>query len=291
VDGEGAPLLGVKVWAAGQSTIARRGRYEFDGLGEEPIEIVASRDGFRSARLEGVRARRGGVELPRLILVEEASEASEGTEAPSGPHSIEGVVLDERGLPRLRASVGCEGPGGEAKHARTGLNGRFRFSGLGPGSYRLRGPSIYKPYVYDPVAADAGSADVVLRPRLGATIGGRVVGIEPGDGPFHVRADIGSFYSARTDDEGRFVIEGLPDGRYTIVIECEGWFLDPVKGVEAGTKDLEIRAEVPPVYAPAWMRALVVSCFARRSGAESGEAQLAANSTGVRYPSAPWGRS
>ncbi|MHC4491304.1 MAG: sigma-70 family RNA polymerase sigma factor, partial [Planctomycetota bacterium] len=241
VDIFGDPLLGVRVSVSGgHQAIARRGRYELTGVRDGELEIVASRPGFKEARLSGVRAGPGGVEVPPLVLEEAPQETA--SQPPAGSLSIEGVVLDEYGRPGPLAHVTCVPPAGEAITAFAGLNGRFRLIGLVPGSYRLEKP-YSGPYVYDPLVVDAGTKDIVLRPRLGATIEGRVVGAEPGDGPFRAWAAGETSRGAQTDGEGRFVIQGLPEGRYTVSVTRHGWFLDPpLEGVAAGTKGLELRA-------------------------------------------------
>jgi protocatechuate 3,4-dioxygenase beta subunit len=238
VDRFGAPLLGVRVSIDGDPVLARRGRYEFSGLGDEEVTITAERSGFEVAQVGGVRAAPEGVEMPPIVLVEERAKVPE---PPSGHLSIEGVVLHADGRPYVLAHIRCTQPVGEAFSFHSSLNGRFRITGLAPGSYRLESWAL-TPYYCDPVVVAAGTKEVVLQARLGLTIEGRVVGIQPGDGRFRVYATGETMRSARTDREGRFVIQGLPEGRYTVAIDRRGWLPEPQERIEAGTKDLELRA-------------------------------------------------
>jgi len=242
VDRDGAPLLGVCVSIGRRSMVARRGRYEFSGLRDHAVEITAYRPGFEVARLKGVRPRPGGVEMPPLVLEEAPPEPEDKALSPGGSLAIEGIVLDEHDRPAVLAGISYGPPASKPIWTRAALNGRFRIDGLAPGPYRLSAPA-WSPYVSDPVVVEAGTKDLVLRPRLGATIEGRVVGIEPADLPFPVVALGERSYRAFTDGEGHFRIEGLPEGRYTVRTDRYGWFPDPVlEGIAAGTKGVKLSA-------------------------------------------------
>ncbi len=53
--------------------------------------------------------------------------------------------------------------------------------------------------------------------------------------------DLAPWVSSTTDDEGRFALDGLDDGDYTVVARAEGWGATGEPGVSAGTRDLVLR--------------------------------------------------
>lgn len=74
----------------------------------------------------------------------------------------------------------------------------------------------------------------------GAPVAGALVSATFADDP-PVRADIRPAPQAVTDDEGRFVLEGLDPGHYHVVAVSEGLAPGDASAVAAGTRDLVLR--------------------------------------------------
>ncbi len=147
---------------------------------------------------------------------------------------ISGVVFDDEGRPaagaRIEAeldSVGEEAPEASSR-SRTDPNGRFELTGLEPGLWSVEAVMFDE---YMPVwqahakvtLAQAGSAEVVLRPTPGVPFAGVVVSAEgePIEGvkvmgwqqPLDGGYEPGGMASAVTDAEGRFRMRSLQAGR------------------------------------------------------------------------------
>jgi hypothetical protein len=167
---------------------------------------------------------------------------------------IEGIVLDADGIPVPKAMVQArsteeQGDGG----GQAGLSGRFRLL-VPAGRYSVEASfssythgSRQASMVFPSIDVEAGAPAVEIRAHLGRTIEGRIDGL-PGmdlagvnveaaasEGPVSGRA-----MSGTTDADGRFVIVGLRDGPYTVSVRRSAWLVDPVEGVEGGTKDLRL---------------------------------------------------
>ncbi len=110
----------------------------------------------------------------------------------------------------------------------TDADGRFRFRGLRPGLYRVRvrGALRRTASAEAYITVESPRAEVALRVEPGAVLSGLVtdpdgnpianfpvalVGLDLGDGRNRIPAD--RWYGVRTDDEGGFVLGGVPTGQ------------------------------------------------------------------------------
>ncbi|MEM1202795.1 MAG: carboxypeptidase-like regulatory domain-containing protein [Acidobacteriota bacterium] len=238
-DDEGRPLAGAKVEAtapgsgylrfatdgSGQEVITGAdGRFEVpDRKAGERIDLVASKEGFVTARTSGIEAP--NAEDVVLVL---------------GPAStVSGRVVDEAGdgVTRARVSLQDEGASSGPGFSRRGPSawtdpeGFFRVEGLEPGIRRLRvqgegfipaeraGIEISK-------GVDLEGVEVVL--KRGATVSGRVtakggdpvpeamIRVASAGGRSMGRA--GFLNSARTDADGRYQLGGVEPGRRTLEV-------------------------------------------------------------------------
>ena len=196
-----------------------------------------------------------------------------------GGLSIAGRVLDPQGRAlggfeiTLRPDLVVPDEHAERnQYGRVDSDGRFRFDGLVPGSYRVAlTPNRVRPedaeqrlFVFtDVTGVAAGSDDVVLRPKLAGFIRGRVLGADgdPRKSVIVWAADASGkrLQDALTDGAGRFELRvasdetfdltaepPIPSERYIVGIEGNP---DPatharLAGVAAGGPEVELR--LPP---------------------------------------------
>jgi hypothetical protein len=164
--------------------------------------------------------------------------------------SIEGVVVDERGMRVPQFSIGIEsfvGPHGTSARPvapRPFDSGVFHLEGLAPGSYVLTALAEGKsPTRSEPVEVRASST---TRARIAFVAGGVVVGHVTDDQHVPlagVRLDFdavsligASPASATTDASGAFRIDGAPAGLFTLRAQKEGYRVRMLSGlrVESG---------------------------------------------------------
>jgi hypothetical protein len=182
------------------------------------------------------------VELPAsapVVLV-----ADDGDSPEAGPF-VEGVVLDVHGRPAPGTQLTWHRPG-ETKGTwvPVGLDGRFRVAV--PGRVRLEvgwvswsDESERARQLWDAVEVEPGPADVHLRAHSGLSLEGTVAGAE---GALHVRAEIeaedaplgGARARAPVLPDGTFRLEGLRRAAYTLHLEGDAAWADPVRVVVAG---------------------------------------------------------
>jgi len=178
---------------------------------------------------------------------------------------ISGVIVDPEGkaiagvnLWTSRQQTGGRGmrSAGGFQNVTTEEDGTFVLESLDPGSYTLTINS--QEYANQSVSdVAAGTADLRIVLEKGKSISGRV--LLPDGSPAAntwVTAQSGSSAngSDRTDEDGNFTIENLPDGEYTVRANTMGSFgfggggdegpsLLPavLEGVAAGSRNLELR--------------------------------------------------
>jgi hypothetical protein len=168
--------------------------------------------------------------------------------------SIEGVVVDDAGAPVEGAAISAEGgsgrwygPGGPL---RTDLDGRFELRGLEPAAYRVTANAGERGSGRSELVElrDAPARDVVVRLEPGAVLPGMVTGVGFDDLP---RVQVvarpmgplrGGRFHARPDFEGRFAIEGLPEGNVMLqaIRETDGRIVTETVTLEAGRRHLEV---------------------------------------------------
>ncbi|MEM1448013.1 MAG: carboxypeptidase-like regulatory domain-containing protein [Planctomycetota bacterium] len=261
LDAEG--LLGVDFKAA---PIENDGRYEFEGLAPGEYQLTFEGRG---------RSVRGAM----ILDVPDASELRYDVVLPDG--SIRGRIVDRstgEPIPRARVTLTpldrLEGPGllaqmlaGEVgvERERTDGEGRFRFDRLAEGSYRIGveqarrqvGDSIVE---YAPMRSltvdlgedeDADVGDLELDPgvRVEGVVrdetGAPIVGADVVASPKPLRRVRPR--RATSNDEGRFVLNGLGPGKWQITAssdehaEGEPFELEVDEGVETVAEEVELR--------------------------------------------------
>jgi hypothetical protein len=179
--------------------------------------------------------------------------------------SIAGYVVDARGVavPRYRLQVArfrpAEGAGVLARGGQVARvddpAGRFELEGLKPGEYVLAVAADGWPAAEsDPIALAAGEAARSIRIVLddGARLSGRVV---DGDGaPLPGAVVALDAVAARTragrvqtDDDGRYQLDGVPKGPFSIRVSADGFVGKVVAGIETlGADSVERDIELSP---------------------------------------------
>ena len=146
---------------------------------------------------------------------------------------LRGAVVDEIGRP-VAAEVSVRADGRELRAVRAGPDGSFDAGRVPAGTYELRGRAegFADATVWagvDEPARDSAAAErsVALVLRRGVTLEGRVV--DRFDDPVagarieaRLRGSRIAAREARTGNDGRFVIPGLPPGTWDVVAEREG---------------------------------------------------------------------
>jgi RNA polymerase sigma factor (sigma-70 family) len=236
VDPAGKPVAGATVTLLGvaqgeQALAPLRDHFTSDEKGE--FTFHAPDEALLEARHPSFgtgRARMAGAALVshRLTL---ALPAKDG--APLlGTEHISGRVVDGEGAPvpgalveATQSSHDKEDAKGASGQATTDAAGRFTIEGLDPGSHRVRASRAgYGTKIAAPVAA--GTADLVLDLRRGASVSGRVVEGE-GGAPlpsFNVLVDlrqgpleeISVVVRSVVDAEGRFSVPDIGPGQYRV---------------------------------------------------------------------------
>jgi hypothetical protein len=207
-----------------------------------PYEVSVSKvrdERGRPLNLRATAIEVADVAVPVVVTLEAGGEVS-------------GTVVDETGKPVEGARVAT----GDGTSSTTGADGAFRIGAIEGDEVTLQ-VNPPPPYVQpSPTHVRKGQTGVVVRLQPGAAIAGRVFG--PDGKPWtrgHVQAswrageaqgNANTSYSA----DGRFRLEGLP-GEATVDLMFQSWDdgsgkaprAASVKGVRAGTLDVEVRLE------------------------------------------------
>lgn len=223
------------------------GSFVLSGLDRGPYRLAVQSTGHAGAS-EVVTAPSDGV---RIVLGAELA--------------VEGTVVDGADRPMAAATVIAErvlGPLERASVAAVtsyGSEGRFRVGGLGPGTYALSAHALgAAPSAEVTVELDRESETVQLRVHPGGRLLGRVTSgaaaaiegarveleTQRGDdsSPVSLRAD------ARTDADGRYVLDGVPSGLQSIFVSAEGHHARILSGITVGDGEARtIDVELTPV--------------------------------------------
>ncbi len=161
------------------------------------------------------------------------------------PGGISGSAVDGRGAPLDSFSLGVEafaGPHGQTVQVRPAAfrGGSFRVDRLVPGSYVLTASTQGAPPARsDPIEVRRGA--VTDGVRIVVAAGGVVVGrvVDDRNAPLAgvdlrfdlVSAVVQSDASAKTDDSGRYRLEGAPPGPFTLRAQRDGFRVKLVSGL------------------------------------------------------------
>lgn len=140
---------------------------------------------------------------------------------------LSGRVVGEDGTPIPGAEVWLNRNDGEARRELTDAQGAFRFSGVDPGSHRLRAQAegwaetrLRQPVV----VAESNVSGVEIRLTRGATIRGRVVGLEQDalaqTRITRVRPQERQVFATQPSWDGSFTFEDVRPGEWLVVGEA-----------------------------------------------------------------------
>ena len=227
------------------------GAFRFDQV--EPGDDYA----LTVAHAEFARAQQGPIVIPEKGTVEEVVELRRGFQ-------LHGHVRDQTtGKPLAGAELVLDdpvyallpGPRRRANPRRkliiSDAQGYYFFPNVTPGNKvltcRLKGyaTQIHPQLTFLGEEPERIEKDCVLEP--GAIIAGRVIGPD-GRGIVGVHIDAISHQegracqgTAKTKENGEFVVEDISKGTFIVTASVEGWDVDPVPRVNAGETDLIIQ--------------------------------------------------
>ena len=251
-DATGGPIAGARIDAARLSSFAE--------AGDAIASATTGADGkYRMTVAEG--ALQVAASSPdyapqaRPVEVGPAGAVADFALVPGGV--IEGVVRDERShepvagasvLARRGAAMLLAETG--PRRAMTGADGRFRLAGLRPGGWSLRAGDPGRA-TRAPTLVGLGVAEQVTGVELligaGPVIRGRVVDDAGAAVPgIAVRAiSRGEGADGKADAAGRFVLDGLPPGSYTLTARSDAYL--PAGGTRVALADKDVDGVVVTV--------------------------------------------
>lgn len=223
-EGDGRAAIGVRVQpvgggddfapGGGGATTDGDGRYVLDGLAPGPLSIEAIGDGEKRT-VRDVELRAGENRLDLQF---------------AAGRPVAGIVTDASGTPIPGAWVqlapSARPWGGSS--ARTDASGRFRFEAVDRGTFELRaGADGHADAAMQEITVgEAPQEDLALRLRMGGTIEGRVVGLDPVLFPRTVVTAFGEGAGmprrATVDADGRFVVTNVGPGAWQLSGDVEG---------------------------------------------------------------------
>jgi protocatechuate 3,4-dioxygenase beta subunit len=197
------------------------GRFEYDGLEPGKISISGSAPGFQETKIDGIEMVKG--------------EDRTGFELPLTPGAVLiGRVLAPDGKPAINAAVGIVQDGSEPRFGqgpgltRSDGGGNYRLENLPPGPVSIEAThDSYVRTVRD-IEATEGINSLDLQFEGGQQVAGLVTGPDGAPVPgATVRLDSAGrgWGGPQTDAgaDGRFVLEGVSDGQYSLVAGAEGY--------------------------------------------------------------------
>jgi hypothetical protein len=232
VDTDGRPVANAEVllrWGnlsgenSRQAKIDDDGSFACYGLPERPLALSASADGFVDRSIDRVEVGETTIEvvLTRQGAIKGTVRAADG-KAPA-VFSVSAVPARSSGKP---------------SSAGTGTSGTFEVDRVDPGAYSvlIRVPDygtarLDKVRVQGGVTADVGELVLVPGLRLegqivrgddGAPCPGTAVRLDRGAGPVRWSKEAGHAMTT-ADGTGRFLLDGLEAGRYTLTLDHPGF--------------------------------------------------------------------
>ncbi|NMO20915.1 PDZ domain-containing protein [Pyxidicoccus fallax] len=240
-DAAGKPLAGAQVrLLTGRSgeTVLFPTEDQFTTGAEGEVQLRAPEDSTVEARHAGHAPARGALtsRVPsRRLVLRLKGEAAGGTEV------LAGRVVDDSGTavagagvravpPRNMRLPGAEGTGTPVAETLTDADGRFVLERLSPGRYDVFAGILGRVSTTAP-GVEAGRRDLVLTLARGARLTGRVrdaqgapvasfrLEMQQHKGP--LEREYGATLTV-VDPEGRFTVEGLAPGTYTLRVGAHG---------------------------------------------------------------------
>jgi hypothetical protein len=209
--------------SVGRSSDAQRDVFAQDGafrlLGLRPAEynVRARADGYVEGTIEGVAVEAGKVRDGLELRLDRAA-------------TLRGrVVADGSSEPVAGAQVETdrEGMFGHPSSVQTGPDGSFELTGLGAGTVRLKVSHVrFMPRQVDPIDLGRGQSveGVLVTLRRGGGVEGRALGEggKPLVGAVFASPSEGwGQKNAGIDEEGRFRLEGMEPGAWTVSLQVE----------------------------------------------------------------------
>jgi protocatechuate 3,4-dioxygenase beta subunit len=218
-----APAGGAHGWRREGTVDEATGAFVVEDVPEGTVTLTASAEGYASHTADEITvlADAEPVEL-ELALVADLP--------------LSGRVTNEAGA-AVEAHLNGEAKGGSASgSATTDADGRYELRGLPPGEVEVKVQA--RGYVAETRTADTREGarlDVVM--KRGLALRGEVVSEEAPVamvGVFASRGGRGGAAYATTDERGRFALEGLEPGRYTVSARASDGRHAEVEDVDAG---------------------------------------------------------
>lgn len=248
-EGQGAEFLWAhRIRRLPTVSVEEDGSFSIDGLAPGEYSFSCTAEGCSEARGPEVRLAPGEERTGLEVVLPRGWE-------------VDGVVESEDGKPLAGAEVFLSPlgerfqPGTLELATTTDARGEFRVAGLREGRHDLRVHLDGHPDAVRTVSAGAGALRIVLKP--GFTLTGRILDAETGrplggipvaTGP---RWRAGILLPSRRETlsapDGTFALVGLEEGPWDLRVGRDRTFrggtypLKQVRGIVAGTRDLEIR--------------------------------------------------
>ena len=201
------------------------GAFTVEEVAVGEVDVSISAEGYAERKVEGLSLEQDSEPAPLEILLE--------ADAP-----IRGRVTDPAGAPIEEADVGVVDDGGTTMRAGTDENGQYEVRGLTAGETKLTfSADGYVPETRTIDSRESTRLDVTL--KRGLALKGEVVKAGVGVADAFVSAQSSakgsSYQTTQTDDNGRFSLEGLVPGRYTVTANASGRGSAKLEDVDAQT--------------------------------------------------------
>ncbi|MEO1085685.1 MAG: carboxypeptidase-like regulatory domain-containing protein, partial [Acidobacteriota bacterium] len=236
-DADGTPMVGAQLWAmmGGGSTVSGNtdddGRFRVDGLAAGPLRIQ-------------VEHQRWGAVFEELTLAESRSDVE--IRFPEGGRLAGQVIDADEGTPISGATISASLPLNSRRTATTDGDGRFLVDNAAPGRYRVTASRDgYARRVVEevevPEPGAAAMSDLVIELDRGATLTGRVVGVDPQKlTSMRLGGDSGDFRFGAPDADGRYRFGHLARGEWTLQAQATDGRNARIRfTVDRSTRDLE----------------------------------------------------
>lgn len=233
---QGLAMMGGK---SKQADTDPTGTFEIKGVGQGSWTVVAGAEGFADTQ------------LPEPITVENSDLAGVVIELQTGVSVVGEVLgLDSQALSELKLFAFTMASAANPRTGILGPDGTYRIDNLTPGTWMVMGqvPSTSQ-MLQKSVTLEAGADEVVqdLDFRKGYRLSGWVS--QDGEGVAGVQVTLtgmeggGSFGSARSDSEGRYVVEGVKASRYRLHAETNSGLAHDEEVEVEGDTEVNIELE------------------------------------------------
>jgi protocatechuate 3,4-dioxygenase beta subunit len=221
---------------ARQATCDARGEFVMEGLPQRRLAVIARHETASSATRH-VDLSQEAARREKLVLVLDATEVIRGrVEFSQGEPAGEAVVQAEVSGMQGRNRVEQTLRGQLVTTADAG--GRFELRGLLPGTYLLRAappgtpPQRRLAWLVPPVQAETGGRDVVLRLTRGGAVQGQVRRDDDSIPESFSVVLRGAGGIPQSGGDGRFQVQGVPEGSHTLYITGPGFITKAVPEVK-----------------------------------------------------------